>query len=422
MRRGHEGSSYGPPCSPTGKISSVVADRPRVSYRAVLDRPGAIRLLTAAGLARLSMGMLGLALVLSVREATGSFPAAGLASGAFALTAGVLAPVRGRLVDRIGRRGGVRVLGAGYALAGAVFLLLVATVRTPIPMIIAAAALGATAPPISAATRTAWPDVVGRGPHLSTALALDTVTEEVFSLTGPVLTGILAATGGAELALACTVILELTAVLLFVLWSPGARRARAGGSTIRPPEARGPILAAIAPVLVTLLTAGIGLGTLDVAVPALALHHGGASTAGWLVAAVSAGSTVGGLAYGRHTWRSPPSVRYRWLCLAIAGCFAPLPLITGSIRAWPLLLLAGLPIAPTIVTGFLLTDESTPEGGKTEAASWISTAQNSGVAAGAAMAGALTAGLSLTPIFAIPCLTALAGLIATVALQTSPHR
>ena len=131
-----------------------MADQLRISYRAVLGYPAAMRLLGAAGLARLSMGMLGLALVLSVRHATGSFAWAGFASGAFALTAGVLAPIRGRVVDRIGRRGGVRVLGAGYTLAGAILLVFIATVRAPIPLIIAAAALGASAPPISAATRT----------------------------------------------------------------------------------------------------------------------------------------------------------------------------------------------------------------------------------------------------------------------------
>jgi MFS family permease len=370
------------------------------------------------------MGMLGLALVLSVRHATGSFAWAGFASGAFALTAGVLAPIRGRVVDRIGRRGGVRVLGAGYTLAGAILLVFIATVRAPIPLIIAAAALGASAPPISAVTRTAWPEVVGRGPHLSTALALDTVTEEVFSLTGPVLTGVLAATTSPGVALATTVALELIAVLLFILWAPGAQETRAEGDTTRPSGVQGPlqVLLSIAPVLIPLLTVGIGLGIIDVAVPALALHRGSATTAGWMLAALSAGSSLGGLAYGRRAWRSSPIIRYRWLCLAVVACFAPLPLITGWVHSWPLLLFAGLPIAPTLITGYLLADESTPEGGKTEAATWISTAQNSGVAAGAAVAGALITTLPLTPIFAIPALATLAGLTITMASHTARRR
>lgn len=394
----------------------------RTSYREVLRSPVARPLLATAGLARLSMGMLGLAVVLSVHDATGSFATAGLTSGAFALTAGVFAPVRGRLVDRVGRRRGIRLLGGGFCLAGGILLVLIATVREPAPLILLAAALGASAPPISAATRTAWIDVVGRGPRLSTALSLDTVTDELLSLAGPVLAGLLAAATTPITALAAAIGTQVIAVQLFTRvtldtsGAPSPAPARAGAR----PWGSFSVLRRLLPVLVPLFAAGIGFGIIDVAVPAFALENGGAASAGWLLALLPAGSALGGLAYGRRVWPSPLVTHYRWLCLALAVGFAPLALTAVGVPLWPLLLIAGLAIAPTMVNGYLLADESTSDGGKTEAAAWVSTANNSGVAAGSALSGLLVAELPLTLIFALPAVSVLAGLTATLLLRAAP--
>ncbi|MFG1796489.1 MFS transporter [Nocardia sp. NPDC049149] len=394
-----------------------MVDQARVTYRAVLGRPAALRLLVAAGLAQLAMGMLGLALVLSVRQAADSFAVAGLASGAFALTAGVLAPARGRIVDRMGRRRGVLILGAGYLLAGILLLTFVETVSAPAALIAAAAGAGAFAPPISAATRTAWPDVIGRGPLLTTALSLDTTIEQVLSLAGPVIAGVLMATTQPAAALAVSVAVELIAVLLFTRWAPGTRQPHPAPETVRPSVQLPPlaVLRNLLGVLIPLLATGIGLGILDVAVPALALRHGDAALAGFMVATLSIGSALGGLVYGRRKWRYSISARYRLLCLGVIVCFAPLPLIGAGVSPWPFLVLAGLPIAPVLVTGYLLADQLTPDGSKTEAATWISTANNSGVAIGAALVGTLITYLPLTAIFAVPVVVAAFGPIALLA-------
>ncbi|WP_405879489.1 MFS transporter [Streptomyces sp. NBC_01136] len=387
-----------------------VAESSRGSYRAVLSRPAARHLLAAAGLARLSMGMVGLALVLSVRAATGSFAVAGFAAGAFALTAGLFAAPRGRLVDRRGHRIGLRLLGAGYGLTGCALLLLVSTVRVPAVLIAASGALGAAAPPISAATRAAWVDMIGRGPLLSTALSLDTVTEELLSLVGPASSGLLAAASSPVIALATALGLDLAAVGLFPGRAPGAA-ASPGAVRRGMPRSQGSlrVLTAVGPVLVPLLAVGIGFGTLDVAIPALALRHGGTASAGWMLALLPAGSTLGGLAYGRRAWSSPPIRRYRWLCLALAAGFAPLPLVAAHASLWPLLLVAGLATAPLVVTCFLLVDEATPDVHRTEAATWVSTFNNTGTAAGSALCGALVADLPLTVVFTLPAIAAMAG-------------
>ncbi|MFI1018597.1 MFS transporter [Streptomyces sp. NPDC020965] len=387
----------------------------RSSYRVVLSAPSAWPLLATAGLARLSMGMLGLALVLSVHDATGSFGTAGLTLGAFALTAGVFAPVRGRLVDRVGRGSGIRLLGGSFCLVGSILLLLIATVREPAPLILVAAALGASAPPISAAARTAWTDVVGRGPRLSTALSLDTVTDELLSLAGPVLAGLLAATTMPIVALAAAIGTQVIAVHSFTRVAPATQGTRsAAPARVRAlPWHVFSVQLRLPPVLIPLFAAGIGFGIIDVAVPALALGHGGAASAGWMLALLPAGSALGGLVYGRRVWSSPPIIQYRWLCLALAVGFAPLPLIAAWVPLWPLLLIAGLAIAPIMVNGYLLVDRASPDGGKTEAAAWVSTANNSGVAFGSALSGLLVTRIPLTAVFMLPTVAVLAGLTAT---------
>ena len=59
-------------------------------------------LLGATVLARLPIGINGLAIVLFLRDQDGSFAVAGAAAGAMALGAGLGAPVGARLVDRFG--------------------------------------------------------------------------------------------------------------------------------------------------------------------------------------------------------------------------------------------------------------------------------------------------------------------------------
>jgi MFS family permease len=74
------------------------------SYLAVLRVRHARPLVVAALVGRLSFAMGTVALVLFVQHATGSFATAGVVSAAAFLANGLLAPVRGRLVDRYGLR------------------------------------------------------------------------------------------------------------------------------------------------------------------------------------------------------------------------------------------------------------------------------------------------------------------------------
>src|ERR1700733_6956075 len=94
--------------------------------------------------------------------------------------------------------------------------------------------------------------------------------------------------------------------------------------------------------------------------------------------------------------------------LAAAGLYPPLVAVAAP--------LAGLSLGPSLATLFGLASSAAPEGGGTEAQSWLSSVMNGGAAAGAALAGA-TAG---RPVFslAIPAPAAAASSAVSLALST----
>ena len=71
-------------------------------YLEILRSPAG-RLIVVSGVARLSWGVEGLALLFHVQDAAGSYAAAGLAVGALGVTSAAFAPLRGALIDRRGR-------------------------------------------------------------------------------------------------------------------------------------------------------------------------------------------------------------------------------------------------------------------------------------------------------------------------------
>src|SRR3954447_24595626 len=147
-------------------------------YRRVLAAPHVRPLVSASVLARMPIGITGLATVLFVRDQTGSFGSAGVVSAAFAVAAGLVAPLQGRLVDRLGQ---TRVLVPSVLVhvAGLVALIAFGLAEAPVGVLSACAVVaGAAIPPVSAALRTLWPTLLGEE-TIPTAYALDSILIEV---------------------------------------------------------------------------------------------------------------------------------------------------------------------------------------------------------------------------------------------------
>lgn len=363
------------------------------SYREVLKEPRAMRLFGAALLGRLSFAMGPLALVLFMQAATGSFAVAGAASAATALASGLFAPVRGRLVDRHGQS---RILPPLSLLYAAAFtgVLLVARMGTAgaVGAVLLAAAGGATAPPLPASMRVLWGTLVGAGPRLQTALALDSVVEDVVYTMGPLLAGGLAAAFAPAAAVVAVTVLAVAGTVAFISspvsrgWSPPAAELRVSGWA---GAMSGP---GIRTLVASLAGFGAAIGIIDITLVAAARQAGSAPLGGVLLALLSAGSVAGGLWYGRRAWRLQAGQRFVRILALLALVSVALPLA----RPLPLLgivvVAVGLLLSPLESSAYVLAAELAPAGTMTEAASWVTTANNVTAAAGIALAGVLVGG------------------------------
>jgi len=362
-------------------------------------------LLAAALLGKLSYAMGPLALVLFVQHASGSFMIAGAAGAATTLTSGLLAPLRGRLVDRHGQ-GTLLRLAVVYAAAFTAMLPLAGRGRGGAAVAVALAGVaGAAAPPLSASMRVLWLALVGEGARLQTAYALDSVLEEVVYTAGPLLAGALAALAPA---------LALGAVAAFALAGNGAFTASpaARGWTGSQRQQVGWAGAISAPgirvVVASLSGFGATLGVLTIALLAAARVHGaGARAGGVLLGLMAAGSAMGGFWYGSRRWRTPTGQRFPWLLGLAALACAPMPWVPSLLALGVASAAFGLLLAPLLSSAYVLAAELAPPGCMTEAATWVTTASNVTGAGGTALAGILVdhAGVAWTFAAACACTT-----------------
>jgi predicted MFS family arabinose efflux permease len=138
---------------------------------------------------------------------------------------------------------------------------------------------------------------------------------------------------------------------------------------------------------------GLLLGAVELAGVAAVVAVQGERASGWPAAALSAGSLLGGVVYGRRRWPGRTSVQAVVLTV-VAGVLVAVA--AGAVAAAPgtvvplLLVLAvtGVAVAPGIVVAYLLADERAPVAGA-ESTAWVNAAFNLGVAAGGLLAGVL---------------------------------
>jgi MFS family permease len=400
----------------------------RSSYAAILRLPHARPLLAASLLGRLSNATGPLSVVLFVQSETGSLAQAGAASAAIALTSGLLAPVRGRLVDRLGQRRCLPPMAAVFAAA----LVGVVAAAGPGPAAVAAtvglaAAAGAAVPPLGASMRVLWISLVGQGPRLQTAYALDAVLDELLFVIGPLLAGGLATLYQPAAGVLATAGLAVAGTLGFVA-SP-VSRAQAGSQEASRGRAGwagalgGPGLRALA---LSLTGVGAAIGIWEIGLVGAAREAGSPEAASISLAAWAAASAVGGLWYGSRTWRRPPGQRYLALLALLVLACAPMAATSSLLALGAAVALVGLVLAPLESSAYVLAAELAPPGTLTESATWMTTAINVTAAAGLAVAGALIDRVGVPATLAVACACTAGGLVVALAgrerLGAAPYR
>ncbi len=392
-----------------------------LSYLAVLRLPSAGRAFGAALLGRLSYGMVFLSLTLALTAATGSYAVAGTVIALEGLAYSLLSPLRAGLIDRYGPRRVLPALTVPYAL-----LLVCLAALTWQPgasgwlLGTLAVAAGGCAPPLGPVMRTLWSDLLPDRQALQRAYSLDTVAEELVFVVGPLLAGLLAALATPAAGVVLSAALIAIGVFAFVsspaLRTPSRASARPAEPGAEPvPTRRRLGTGALTLPIATSAAVGLCLGALSLLMVVFAERHHQAAAVAWAQASLSAGSAVGGLAYGAVSWRVSGVVRLPvlstvlGLALAAAGA-SPNLYALGAMAG-----LIGLFVAPALTTAYLLADEFVRPEHRTQAGAWVNTAFNIGDSLGVAAVGLMVDGLPLALCFVLAAVPALSSALIAVA-------
>jgi MFS family permease len=364
-------------------------------YQAVLTNTSVRWSMVSGGLAYLAVGAEPLALLLVAEMATSSFASAGLVVGAYGLSSAMLAPVRGRAIDR---HGGVVVAPIALLHGGTMIGLVVAAqLRAPLVVLVLLAAVAGTAfSPVFATMRSILARQVSPE-YRETAYALQAIVQEMATVGGPLLAGLLIAVSSSGTALITTTAVAMVASTLFA--RTDAVRSLAGHGAAR---AHRPAILSSAALRVLALTAvptSLSFGAVELALPAYAVNEGSPALGGVLLALIPAASFLGGLWFGSRRWRGPTIYRYLGAIVLLAACVFLLATAGNVVLLAGFLVLMGLPIAPMIACRYRLLDQAAPKGRENEAFMWISTSEAAGVAAGQACAGLVVERLGIPPTF-----------------------
>jgi MFS family permease len=371
-------------------------------YRQLLRHPGVPRLVASVLIGRIPIGIFSLAIVLLVRQETGSFAQAGAASAAWAFGAGVVAPLQGRLVDRFGQPAVLIPSTLLNASAVAAFVLSARAGASTWLLAVFAWLGGAALPPLGACMRSIWADAFSDDAGArNTAYTFESMIAELFYIVGPAITTLMIALSSPSVALVVAIALSAAGTIGFATaaLSRGWRsehQARPRAGALAAPGMR-TLMLAIVPT-------GIAFGVLEVAMPAFAVAHGhAAGLAGILLSAMALGSLVGGLWYGARNWSGPIVARFIGLEVLFTVGLLPL-LVADSIGSMvALMALAGLALAPSAAAGYLVVDHIAPPGTVTEATTWVMTANVAGAALGAALGGVLVQEMSVRAALVVAC-------------------
>ncbi|MFD0259045.1 MFS transporter [Kitasatospora indigofera] len=371
--------------------------------RRVLRAPHVTPLLAGTLTGRLPTAMAPITLLLTVRAEGGPIALGGALAALYAVASAIGQPLLGRLVDRTRL---APVAAASAAVATAAFAALAALGCTPHPFTAAVLAVvaGASTPPLEAGLRAMWPRLLPDPGEQRAAFALDSISQQMVFVVGPLAATALSQLLSPSVAMAGSAVVGAVGCLAVVTTSPARWRTavRRQVHWMGPLRSRGLLL-----LLSSLFFLGVSLGAFNVLAITLGdLHHSG-WLAGLVPAAYSLGSVVGGIAYARARWPAPLVSQLLFAATGYALAFIPL----GHVSAAPLALalaasfLPGLFLAPLLVCSFILTDRLAPDGTATEAGAWLIAVIGAGQAFGSAAAGPL-ASLGTGAVAALPAVSA----------------
>jgi len=372
-------------------VGGHVSRRHALSYTRVIRTPGVLPALLSVFAGALPFGILNLALLLLVKQRTGSIELGGAVIAGFGLGNAVGLVVQGRLLDRGVPRwtiGGAGLLCTCMLVVSA----LCAPPRVPAPFYVALVGVaGASVPAVTTFVCSSLTALVADAGERASAYALLAVIFQAAVATGPLL-------------VSCTLVFAGPMVAIFgaagaVLVATGACLRAAGGRQ-RPRRAarmrasgHSRLSAGLRTVVSLGAFIGIATGITSVAVPAAAIAHGQSVISGLSFGALAVGDLCGGMVIGGRLSRAwPLTARLEWSLLSAAIVSTLAAAATSHpILLVPVLFLGGFVGAPVGITLSTLLDHVVDRRRLAEAYAMLVSAGLAAAAGGSAFAGSFEA-------------------------------
>ena len=351
-------------------------------YRELLRFPNAWVLILAALPARISYGMIGLAIFFKTEQETNSVAIAGLAIGINSLAGSITAGLRGSIMDKYGQRWPLRIFVPCYS----AMLLALNMAHDRSILLIAAFVLGITAPPINLSVRPLWKDVVPPD-FLRVAYAVDSAIMNFAFFIGPVLATTLALSSHPGSALS-------TASAMMFIGGAALGLSSISRNWIPEKKVKGAVTLWRSKPLQLLMIEGcfigFGWGLFDVAIPAYATLEGVPQRTAWIFGAMGVANVVGGLLAGlvsknRSAFSTMRKTYFAWFIVSIPIAF--------TYPGWSMAMFgAALGLVGGAIQVFYweVMEAIRPKGSQTAALGWLWSVEGSFMALGAALGGYLS--------------------------------
>ncbi|MFL1553161.1 MFS transporter [Pseudomonas sp. D47] len=356
------------------------------SYTRLLSSPGHATLSLFGLLVRFPVAMRSISCIMLISAIMDSLWTAGTVAGALMISQAIASPVLGRLADRFSQRKILVITCCSHVVAIIALIALVLLNAHLWAMMVAAICAGCSSVPVDGFIRTRWASMVTDN-ALRTAYALETVLDEIMFLLGPLIAIVLATIWHPATGLALCAALTFSGSMALVL------HRRSEPVIVKKTEEntrRAISMPWVRALMISYAAVGIFLGSIDVMMIAFAKEAGNPTLAGVLLSICAAGSLVGGICYGAMNW-SIPQPRLL-LITSVTLCAGTIPLVFTSspivmgISAF----IAGLSVAPLLITCSNLLESLTPKGFLSEGFSWLSSAGWLGFSLGVSVGGQLS--------------------------------
>ncbi len=266
------------------------------------------------------------------------------------------------------------------------------------------AAAAGCMPSMGAFVRARWAEVHRASARLlHTAYSLESVLDEVIYIVGPVLVITLSARIRPEAGPLTAALLLAVGVLLFAAQRRTQPPVRTGPS---PAGGWAPRVPGLGLLVLSQTAVGASYGSVEVVTVAFVGAHHDTALSGLMLGGYALGSGLAGAALSAVGPRGAITTRLLVSVCAMALTSVPLLFAPGLAVLRVTLFVAGMSLAPTLITTMGLVSHLAPAARLTECITWTVSGLSVGVALGYALAGWVVDAAGASTGYAVPCAAA----------------